>query len=140
MKKLFMIIAAVLMLCTAAACAEEIDLESMSSADLFRLRGQIDNVISSRQGESSSVIHIGKYVCGEDIREGTYDISFLLTTGPYSYVYVRVDYADGKEHDFCNLWNGETYTFTLNHGDILSVNYGTGILSPSVSADAFWRP
>lgn len=140
MKKLFLMLAMILMIGTTAAYAEDISLDAMSSAELFELRAQIDDVIKARQDENNSVIHVGKYVCGKDIKVGMYDISCLHLSGQNVYLYVRIDHTDGRKYDHCNLWDGQTHTFELVEGDTLTIENGSGLLAPSVTSGAFWRP
>lgn len=140
MKKLFLIMAAVLILCTATVYAEEIDLDSMSSTELYELRSKIDAVIVSREDSGNGVIHVGKYVCGKDIKAGIYDISCMYLSGGNVYLYVRIDHSDGREYDHCNLWSDQTHTFELVEGDTLRIENGTGLLTQSVTSGAFWRP
>lgn len=139
MKKIILILI-VMACCVTVAYAEDSSFESMSNAELFDLRMQIDSVIASREDYKNGIIYSGKYICGEDIKAGVYDITTIKVIDGYYYVYVRIDHNDGREYDHYDMWPETTCTFELIEGDILTIEYGTCLLSESLTVNAFWRP
>ncbi|MDO5444163.1 MAG: hypothetical protein Q4F31_00895 [Eubacteriales bacterium] len=76
---LFLIVA--ILFCNVFACADGIDLKSLSNKDLLSLYESIRNEMSSRGIISARALPEGKYIVGEDILPGTYRITCTGTEG-----------------------------------------------------------
>lgn len=76
MKKIVTMLLLALLIACSAAYAEGIDFSSMSTDELLALREELNAEIESRIGVEAETINKGIYTVGEDIKAGTYTISY----------------------------------------------------------------
>ena len=132
MKKL-VVIFAILTMIVCGAYAEELDLESMSLDELVTLHRRLDAEIKERTActDESAPFYHGNYVVGQDIKAGTYAFTCTYKTeGHYDmaiYVYENAEAQENYERlNVIGLQVGDTGTFTVRDGNILSVQNGMG--------------
>lgn len=73
MKKLFLLIVALLLVSIMVVYAEGIDLSGMSDEDISRLYNEVVNEMSSRGVLKSGDLIPGEYIVGKDIAAGSYN-------------------------------------------------------------------
>lgn len=132
----FLLVGALL---TTTALAEDIDLTSLSLAELTSLEQRVSAEISSRVPDSANLLPEGLYSVGEDLSAGKY--LFMVT---YVRTYsngdtrgaVRLEDSNGKSV----LWAkgvepGEVMYFSLQDGMTVKLSNCSGMLS---IADQSW--
>lgn len=72
MKKIVLLIVALLLVSIMAVCAEEIDLNGMTTEELIELNLQISEELHSRNESGDKYLYQGAYTVGEDLEEGRY--------------------------------------------------------------------
>lgn len=132
MKRLI-IVFAVLMMIVCCGQAEELDLQSMTLGELVTLHQRIDAEIKARTActDESAPFYHGNYVVGQDISAGTYAFTCTQKTeGHYEMAIYVYENAEAKENyeklNVIGLQVGDTGTFTVRDGNILSVQNGLG--------------
>lgn len=124
MKK-FLLVLAVTFLFIPAAFAEEVNLADMDYEQLFELKQAVDLEFSARSESEPKIFTSGRYVVGEAIKAGTYNITVAdFGNEPYGNMYVYEN-AD-KEAEYESLIGGririgESVGVTLEDGNIFSV-------------------
>lgn len=141
MKKILAFILSLLMLlCSASAMAEEIDISSMSLDELVELQGKIASRINELLGTSSDAMYLGEYVCGIDIKSGRYLLTALERESPFMIkLYADAsmeDAGDSLVHE--SIYGGETYDLEIEDGMILVVYRGGAIVTPRTKPS--WAP
>lgn len=151
MKKLFVLLLALLMIGTAVA--EGIDLSGMSYDDLITLRDQIDLAIWNSEEWQEVTVPQGRWVVGEDIPAGTWTIKCAqVNNDSISGRLAQIEWGESIEddgdisykgrHGYENIYNPDsTYyesgditevTIEFQDGDILDVDtsYAAVVFTP----------
>lgn len=133
MKKIIVLIIAILFTLSVAANAEAIDLSGMSDSEISNLYELILQEMLDRGITRTGDLAEGNYVVGQDIRAGSYNFT---SNGSYARYFVFKDtdlfgiyeelstyseiYLEGK-----TVFDDEPDKVDLKDGQILSVQYGT---------------
>ena len=155
MKKVLIIMCAAILFLT-PAFAEDYDFSEKKLDELIMLRSRIDEEITTRIGTNNSMIYMGSYLVGTDIKAGRYLITCTkenenATNGmvivvfrsdeayeanyPTSYVYG--DYRDNADV-FIGIDEGESALLSIQDGDHLVINWGQGTCIPYQAPS--WQP
>ena len=147
MRKLFACILTFAMLISAVACAESIDLISMSLEQLIELRYLIDTRIDELIGRTPSTIAGGVYYAGQTIKPGVYVITCSEAYDDQGMTIQMFDsslnystYINGVTANLRyseSLQPMQSVTISLSEGMVLLIHNGSGIIE-TIQAD--WAP
>lgn len=141
MKK-FIALALALLCLALPAMAEEIDLNSMTLAELLKLHEQLDAAIQEQYDciLDSNGIYQGVYVVGTDIKAGRYLLTSVSKTYFMCHLYEDMEHKtahDGGQHETIT-GIGDTLQLKLEEGMILVVDQGAASVKPVSEAE--WAP
>lgn len=134
MKKLFVLLLALLLIGTAVA--EGIDLSGMSYEDLLELRQQVDAAIWASDGWQEVQVPAGVYVIGEDIPSGRWTVSPGGRLSTITLYPTKTDYTE-QTYNYISLTmlnEGESYTLDVQDGQCLEIGGGALTFAPYVGA------
>lgn len=134
MRKLFVLLLALLMIGTAVA--EGIDLSGMSYEDLIDLRQQVDAAIWASDGWQEVPVPAGVYVIGEDIPSGRWTVSPGERLSSFTLYPTKADYTE-QTYNYVTLQmlsEGESYTLEVQDGQCLEIGGGALTFAPYVGA------
>lgn len=152
MKRIVVLVMGILLLVSGFALGEEIDVDSMTTAELVVQYETIRNELLQRLDESTldSSIARGQYIVGVDIAPGKYEFicTEAIVEGDHEYPYIsvykiikpeefekRLSYAwyDATEERYYSkrLQVGSKVSFTLEEGMILVIERCAGIIQLS---------
>ena len=127
MKKAISYILILFLLLPLTCIGESIDFHSMSDKALEELNRQIQAELFSRHAAGSGVpVPPGRYIVGEDIPEGRYQVIVEENV-----IAATIKVINDLEHDFGNtywlgsMYGGTTANITLKIGQALDVNSKT---------------
>lgn len=134
MKRLLLLIL-VLTMAVTPALAAEIDLTTMTDAELVGLRAQIDEILDDDSGK----IYEGKYVVGTDIKPGRYKLTCYQFLSILAAMHVRLYTADNPDEllESYDLVTGSSVYVNLTEGMILTLDAGSCYIK---TASADWAP
>lgn len=132
MKRLFLLIL-VLTMAVSPALAAEIDLTTMTDAELVELRAQIDEILN----DNGSKIYEGTYVAGTDIKPGRYELTCYRGTLDLMYVNLYADNTQENKLESYTLTTGSSIYVNLTEGMALVLKLGSCYIK-TPSAD--WAP
>lgn len=126
MKRIFAMLAVVLVLFGSVATAEEIELASLNDEQLVALMERVQEEIVARHIEKTATMRRGSYIAGRDIPAGSYVYTCMASGDDWGNVTVRSEEGAGKQQ----LWHilsapedgeeAESFFLTLNTGDQLN--------------------
>lgn len=126
MKRIFAMLAVVLVLFGSVATAEEIELASLNDEQLVALMERVQEEIVARHIEKTATMRRGSYIAGRDIPAGSYVYTCMASGDDWGNVTVRSEEGAGKQQ----LWRilsapedgeeAESFFLTLNTGDQLN--------------------
>lgn len=134
MRKLFVLLLALLMIGTAVA--EGIDLSSMSYEDLLELRQQVDAAIWASDGWQEVQVPAGVYVIGEDIPSGRWTVAPGGRLSTITLYPTKTDYTE-QTYNYISLTmlnEGESYTLDVQDGQCVEIGGGALTFTPYVGA------
>ena len=142
MKKCLAIVLLVLMF-SASAFAESIDIDAMSTDELLALRGQINAILTERMTSDSSAIYSGNYVAGVYIKAGMYILRFdeLAEGETTGIVWLFANSEDWRNRNYISadyLTVGVDYQITLEDNMVLEITDASGTIRSIVKPD--WAP
>lgn len=119
MKKFLGIFLAMILFAT-PAFAENNGFESKTIDELLVIKNELDTEIGKRLGTIGS-IYSGTYTVGQDIKAGQYVLHVeKAIDGWKAYIQVyMLDPSDKEIKDECYLSEGESFTFSLEDGQVL---------------------
>ena len=132
MKRLLLLIL-VLTMAVTPALAAEIDLTTMTDAELVELRAQIDEILD----DDSSKIYEGKYVVGTDIKPGRYKLTCYQFLSILAAMHVRLYAADNPDERLESYDLVTSVYVNLTEGMILTLDAGSCYIK---TASADWAP
>lgn len=149
MKKIIAILVLVAFVFTSAAFAES-TFSSYTLEELFLLKMEIENEISSRTNGSDSIIPQGVYIVGKDIKAGSFEIGFgkkdgvylIVTTYPneanfQAYRSGEMEFNEAHDEQYTFREEGESAYVSLSDGMMLRLDGGTFIIKESNHS---WKP
>lgn len=126
MKRIFAMLAVVLVLFGSVATAEEIELASLNDEQLVALMERVQEEIVARHIAKTATMRRGSYIAGRDIPAGSYVYTCMASGDDWGNVTVRSEEGAGKQQ----LWHilsapedgeeAESFFLTLNTGDQLN--------------------
>ena len=157
MKKFFCIIASLVLLSGIPfAFASELDLGTLSDAELLALHNRTKVEIGVRGIDTSNLIYDGVYVVGKDIKAGQYTYTVVLTSYGVDVITFKTEdlynsyfsakrFTVGEEnaaieanaHSKVYLRAAENTTLNLHEGMVLLIKDGSGSLESVTSS---WAP
>jgi hypothetical protein len=123
MKKLVLLIVALLLVSIVVVHAEGIDLSEMTTEELIELDLAITEELRGRDTIVENYLYQGKYVVGEDFEEGRYLLKcskVLNDRDGYGSISV---YTDGRGNDHANLMLNHEWSVDLRNSDILKLMF-----------------
>ena len=114
MKKFLCLVVALLLVGMVALC-EGIDVSSLSDNELLELRDQVDNAISDRGLLSGTTLPSGKFVVGEDIKEGKY---IIHTSASERSGHIRLYASESDVESFNSFYDHVIYDRAIQHNYI----------------------
>lgn len=125
MKKLVLLIVALLLVLVISVSAEGIDLSGMSDEDLCALEIAIVDELGSRGTNSTQCFFPGEYIVGDEIDPGRYVFTGveLTSSDGYGYVVLREDATNNDSTiDIEQLFEGDKYSMKLSDGNLFKVD------------------
>lgn len=125
MKRIFAMLAVVLVLFGSVATAEAIELAGLSDEQLVALMERVQEEIVARHIEKTATMRSGSYIAGRDIPAGSYVYTCMASGDDWGNVFVHSEEGAGKQ----KFWQivsapedgeeAESFFLTLNTGDEL---------------------
>lgn len=125
MKKLVLLIVAMLLFSIMAVRAEGIDLSGMTTEELIELDLQISEELHSRESVTNNYLYQGNYTVGEDLEEGRYVFKCTkVLDDKYQVGMVKVTCDDGSHYNsHADMRLGEEWSVRLVNGDYVRLIY-----------------
>lgn len=133
MKKLVLLIVALLLVSIMVVHAEEIDLSGMSDSEISSLYNSIIQEMLDRGITKSGDLSEGHYIVGQDIRAGSYSFSsnggytryFVFKSNELFDIYEELSSVAEVMIEGETVFEDDPDKVDLKDGQILSVEYGT---------------
>lgn len=123
MKKLVLLIVALLLVSIMAVRAEEIDLSGMTTKELIELDLQISEELHSRDEYDSKYLYQGAYTVGEDLEEGRYVFKcekVIENKRGYGEIYLQQTH---ERPQGARMLSGDEWSARLTAGSTLWLTY-----------------
>lgn len=146
MKKLLIVLLVICTLFTVTAYASPVDFESMTTDELIDLRDALNAEIANRIGNDDTLIYVGRYVVGEDIRAGRYVINFLSKEDSLDTEYGTVVIYYTEEDDRSMTMNKDVLYFPLGEEGYIELSDGNVVYIKETAASIYsvakpsWAP
>lgn len=134
MKKLLIVLLIICTLFTVTAYASPVDFGSMTTDELIDLRDALNVEIANRIGNEDSLIYVGRYVVGEDIKAGRYVINFLSKEDSIDTEYGTVVIYYTEEDDRSMTMNKDVLYFPLGEDGCIELADGNVVYIKEAAA------